>query len=132
MMLHGDSISIREGVAQLCSTAAAEALAEGILRHPSILARLIHIAGLRSDDPGSGELLGRMHLEIFIYWLGLSLRQKQRDAGVCCGTSAPDAAILRKLRGAAEGSIPRDALKPERELFRQDIELVVALLANGD
>ena len=89
-------------------------------------------AGASVDTPGSGEFLRRMHLEIFVYWLGLSLRQKERDAGMCCGNSAPDSARLRTLRRAAEGSIPPDAMKPERELFLQDIELVVALMANRD
>lgn len=124
--------SIADEFAELSGARAAEVLAEGVLRHPSILARLIHIAGLTKDYADAGRLLARMHLEIFVYWLGLSLRQKKCDAAVCCGSPEPDRRMLKDLRHAAEQAIPPGAMRPERQLFLHELELVVALLSNEE
>jgi hypothetical protein len=114
-----------------------------VLQSPSLFARILLIAGFRDTTtdryacgqaayfctPAIDVALRRLHLEIFIGWLSLSLQRQKADIGIYLNFSpALDRpAKIKNLPAVAERAMPSGAKPPERQLFAQDLKIVHAL-----
>ena len=119
---------------------AREAFTDELCRHPSVLGRLAAIATLWDEEDGryrhplaahygteeTDRVLRRLHQEIFIAWLSLTLRQQQADVSIYMGGLGikPEWFDFRKM---GLSCIPQSATLPEKDLFLADLELVQSL-----
>ena len=116
-----------------------EELAEAVLSHPSLFARLLVLAALwvpvkccyehpLSGSCGyleTGETLKAWHLSVFTKWLSLSLRHQKADVSAFL---AGDTERVYALRSLGEDAIPQAANEGERELFLQNLDIIQALI----
>ena len=119
---------------------AREALIDELSRHPSVLGRLVSIAGLWDEQAGvyrhklaahygSEEIhrmIRRLHQEVFVSWLSLPLRQQQADVAIYLSALGlkPEWFDFRKM---GMSCVPQTATLPERDLFLLDLALIQGL-----
>lgn len=117
-------------------------LYELVLQIPSLLGRLIYIAGLwnpqmsrydaalpeRLRFPGADNALAKWHQTFFTEWLALSLDEKRTDVALYWRSlgSSRDQMILIRERG--EAAIPPLVRSEERKHFVHDLMLTVGML----
>ena len=120
---------------------ARDAISEELSRHPSVLARLVAIAGMWDEQSrtyrhklaanfGSEEIdrtLRRLHQEVFVTWLTLPLRQQQADVSIYIGSLGIKAEWF-DFRKMGKSCVPQTATLPERDLFLLDLDLIQGLL----
>lgn len=118
-----------------------EALCDSVLRDPSLFARLQIISSLYNrredryehplsrsyDQADVDRVLRTLHREIFLAWLGLSIRQQKGDLAIYVRGRVNPVHVIQEL-GVGENLVPPNELSPERNLFLQDIAIVRALL----
>lgn len=123
------------------------ALRGAVRQLPSIIARLVFLAGLR--DPNSGvyrtrtasraehgevdRLLRSMHEQAFSRWLNYRLEEQKADldlyfSSLDCG-KAVAVRTWRQLE-SYRWLVPASAKPPERQLFFADLEALLELMAN--
>lgn len=113
---------------------------------PTLLGRLAYLASLRNPATcvyehaglagriGSDEaeaLLARSHAEVFRQWLGLKLREQEDELREYFNSLDAGAGQIVRNWLTIEpysGWIPADSRDAERELFRTDLEIVLAKL----
>ncbi|PWU08155.1 MAG: hypothetical protein C5B51_08365 [Terriglobia bacterium] len=119
-----------------------EALYE-TLQGPSVFGRMLLLNTMRTPetdryDAGYAERFGTplveralrgLHLDIFISWLSLSLQHQKADISIYLNLTpvAERPARLKELIPSAVQAIPSAAKPPERQLFLQDLKIVLAL-----
>ena len=127
------------------TTSCIEELRDAVLCSPSILGRLIAVAGLRDRETGqyrhelaarfgTGEVdwaLRELHRQIFLGWLNFSLRQQTADLNLYLPSADADEAVLAKLYASAETWIPPACAAVERELFLSDLCVVTGIIRAG-
>jgi hypothetical protein len=119
-----------------------EELRNAVLHSPSILGRLISIAALydKKTDRYRHELAARfgaeevdrelreLHVQVFRYWLTLSLQLQKADVNVYLATINAGTEVLSELYALAESWIPPSAIDAECQLFLSDLGVVMPLI----
>lgn len=122
-------------------TEAREALTDELSRNPSVLGRLVAVAATREEHSGAyhhklaahygteetDRILRRLHQEIFVAWLSLTLRQQQADVTIYLGSLGIKAEWF-DFRKMGKSCVPPTATLPERDLFLLDLDLIQGLL----
>ena len=120
---------------------ARDAITDELCRHPSVLARLVAVAGMWDEQSrtyrhrlaahfGTEEIdrtLRRLHQEVFVAWLSLPLRQQQADVNIYLSALGIKAEWF-DFRKMGRSCIPQTATLPERDLFLLDLDLIQGLL----
>jgi hypothetical protein len=94
----------------------------------SVFERLVYIASLANV----GRLPRTEHAAVFEEWLRLGLEQKREDLETYAHRRGlPPHELVREWlqRHSYEALIPCGALRPERELFEMDLEVLLPILA---
>src|SRR6266545_7405536 len=112
---------------------------ETVFTSTSIFGRLVAVSTLRdrnniyehellSSKYGTAEIdrkLHSLHREAFNDWLCLSLRQQTADLKIYLAHFGEERPFERAVLVSASDLIPAEHIRPERELFLQDLNLVV-------
>lgn len=120
---------------------AREAILDELSRYPSVLGRLVAIAALRDDVTGTyhhktavhfgveetDRTLRRLHQDVLVAWLSLSLRQQQADVVIYLAALGIKAEWF-DFRKMGMSCLPHTATLPERDLFLLDLDLIQGLL----
>jgi hypothetical protein len=112
-----------------------------LLAIPSVFERLVYIASLADrNDMGeeagarSRRVLRTEHSAVFDEWLCLSMEQKVEDVKTYAGGQRRPSHELMRLwlqPHCYEILIPPGSLSPARELFREDLEILLQILDRG-
>ena len=136
----GDAV-YGESMADGASTGIHE-LHETVFSSPSILGRLMAVAGLYdreadqyrhplSEQLGAEQVdrgLRHLHAQVFLNWLGLSLRQQTADLSLYLRSKEADREAPAGLYASAENWIPPACPAVERELFLSDLGVVISVI----
>ena len=114
---------------------------DAVLSCASIFGRLVTVSGLRHEDRKYYHalswqygvivvdgILRSLHREIFTSWLCLSLRQQHGDLKIFLHTLAGNRPSAPGLAALCHSLLPEKYLQPERELFLNDMSLVISLV----
>lgn len=119
----------------------AEKLSDDSIRHPSLFGRLIAASSLKDDwqrhehalakffgAPQFESELKRLHLRVFMAWLGLPLRRQKADLDVYLDGVSDKWNIVGSLQGIGERVLPTGSVSPERNLFLRDVAVLRILI----
>lgn len=116
---------------------------------PTVYGRLAYLASLRDHNSGiyrhhglaalfgreeSNKALRESHEQIFLEWIGLSMREKRLDLGRHFATlEEPAKVVVNYLLDsrAYTSQAPASALEMEQELFCTDLEALLETLRNA-
>jgi len=116
-----------------------------LLQEASVFGNLLAISSLRDpvrggykhdltrDRPDRGaRILRRLHREVFLEWLNLSLEEQEKDIRLWMASRGlrgdRSIAVVLALESEAYRLIPATSSKPERKLFVSDLRVVIELI----
>ena len=115
-------------------------LYELVLQTPSLLGRLIYIAGLWNPETSrydrglpdrfrgveTDKALARWHQTFFVEWLSQTLTDKERDVALYWRSLGGNQ--RKTIRELGEAAIPPLVRSEERKFFIQDLTFIQAML----
>jgi hypothetical protein len=105
--------------------------------NPSLFGRLVAVSTLRDISPEGltaryapseiQQTLRELHLDIFVSWLNLSLKQQKADLAIYLARIGARPIALSGLLARIQTLVPPDADQSQRNLFLEDMAVAYAL-----